>query len=221
MPIPKIIYQTFKYKKLPLLTRWHIFRMKQRNPDYDYQFYDDQKIADFIKEEYGAEFFDLYDRIFIGAAKADFFRYAILYKKGGVYLDIDSLFLRPLHETVSPDDCAIISLEKNGHFFIQYALFFEPGHPFLKKTLEIIKSNILENKFPFDVHKMTGPTAFTEAIRQVIQESPEVKYRQIGEDYDEKVKFSYRMSKTFLYGFSRKNHWKRMAKKHAVLKTVE
>jgi mannosyltransferase OCH1-like enzyme len=218
MAIPKTIFQTFRTSKLPLLTKWHIYRMKKRNPDYDYQFYDDNRIATFLKEEYGEEVYAVYDQLFIGAAKADFFRYAILYKKGGVYLDIDSLFLTKLNQLISPTDSAILSLEKNGSFFIQFALIFEANHPILKRTLEIIIKNIKENLYPDNVHKMTGPTAFTAAIHEVIKEDPTVKYRQMNPDYDDYVKFSYPMSKTFLYGFSRKNHWKRLSKTHDVLK---
>ncbi|MBP6385118.1 MAG: hypothetical protein KA313_08825 [Pseudarcicella sp.] len=55
MAISKTIYQTFKSSKLPLLTRWHIARMKKNNPSYDYQFYDDERIKHFLKTEYGEE----------------------------------------------------------------------------------------------------------------------------------------------------------------------
>src|SRR6478736_2789667 len=55
MAIPKTIYQTYKSAQLPLLTRWHISRMRRRNPEYDYQFYDDARIEYFIKEHYDAD----------------------------------------------------------------------------------------------------------------------------------------------------------------------
>lgn len=218
MPIQKTIFQTFKTSKIPFLTRWHISVLKKRNPDYDYQFYDDARIEAFIKEAYGEDVYALYDSINIGAAKADFFRYAILYKKGGIYLDIDSLILRKLDDFILPNDSAIIALEGNRNFFIQYALFFEAGHPFLRKTLDVIMQNIRENKYPNDVHSMTGPTAYTFAINQCLKEQPDVKFRQIGVNYDFIVKFSYPMAKTFLYGFSRKNHWRRVSKHQTVLK---
>jgi mannosyltransferase OCH1-like enzyme len=221
MAIPKTIFQTFKTSKLPLLTRWHIKQMKKNNPEYDYQFYDDARISSFIKDEFGDEVYEIYDSILLGAAKADFFRYSILYKKGGVYLDIDSLFLQKLDHFILPDDSAIISLEGNRQFYIQYALFYEAGHPFLKKTLDVIIQNIKENKYPNNTHQMTGPTAYTKGINECLKESKDIKYRQVGLNYDYVVKFSYRMAKTVLYGFSRKNHWKRLSKKYSVLKKDE
>ena len=67
MAIPKTIYQTFKTGQLPLLTNWHISRMRRRNPEYDYQFYDDKRIESFVEEKYGADTLGLYKRINIGA----------------------------------------------------------------------------------------------------------------------------------------------------------
>jgi len=207
MPIPKVIYQTFKTARLPLLTQWHIRRMKKRNPEYDYQFYDDVRIDSFLADEFEPGVYNAYKKIMIGAVKADFFRYAVLYKKGGIYLDIDSLFRAKLDDFIFHTDCAVISLEASKECFIQFALFYEAGHPFLKKTLDVILKNIEENKYPHDGHKMTGPTAYTIAIQECLKENPGIPYRQMGVDYDFKVKFSYPMSKTFLYGISSKNHW--------------
>jgi len=217
MAIPKTIIQTFKTSKLPFLTRWHIRMLKKRNPEYDYQFYDDVKIDGFIKDEFGQEIFDLYKKINIGAAKADFFRYAVLYKNGGVYLDVDSLILNKLDDFILPNDSAIISLERNLKYYVQWALVFEAGHPFLKKTLEIVLNNIKENKYPHDVHKMTGPSAYSLAISECLIESPNIQYRQLGVDYDSMFRFSYPMSKFFLYGLSRKNHWKKQLTTGTVL----
>ena len=222
MAIPKTIYQTYKTADLPLLTRWYVSRMKSRNPAYDYQFYDDVRIDQFIHQEYGAEIYQLYKKINIGAAKADFFRYAILYKKGGIYLDVDSLLLNKLDDFISESDHAIISFENNKEkkeeIYIQWALAFEAGHPFLKKTMELVIDNLKNNRYPNDVHKMTGPTAFTQAIQNCLLEKPEIAYRQMGFDYDRNFKFHYSMSKFFFYGVSRQNHWKTEQLTKSVLK---
>jgi inositol phosphorylceramide mannosyltransferase catalytic subunit len=210
MAIPKTIFQTYKNHQLPWITQWYIKRFQKRNPEYDYQFYDDERIKLFIKEEFGKEYYDLYSRITIGAVKADFFRYAILYKKGGVYLDIDSLNIKKLDYFILPSDTAIISLENNLEYYVQWALIFEPGHPFLKKTLEMVVDNLKANRYPNDGHKMTGPTVYTQAIKECLHESNTIAYRQLDVDYDGNFKFHYRFSKFFLYGLSRKNHWKKM-----------
>ena len=220
MSIQKTIFQTYKTNQLPLITRWHIYRLKRKNPEYDYQFYDDARIDAFIKTEFGTEIYDLYKRINIGAAKADFFRYAILYKKGGVYLDIDSLITKKIDTFIKQNDSAVIALESNRNFYVQWVLFFEAGHPFLKQTLEDVIQNLKENKFPNDSHQMTGPSAFTLAIQKCLKHHPETNYREVGIDFEGNAMFSYPLSKFFLYGFSRKNHWKTQIKTITVLKVM-
>ncbi|PCJ67733.1 MAG: glycosyl transferase [Bacteroidetes bacterium] len=217
MSIPKVIYQTYKTSKLPLIFRWHIYRLRKKNPDYDYQFYDDKRVEKFIYNELGEESFNLFKRINIGAAKADFFRYAILYKKGGIYLDLDSRILYKIDDFIKHDDKAVLSFEDNKKYFIQFALFFEPGHPFLKRTLELIIANMKNNISPYDSHKMMGPAAFTQAINESLYETPNIGHRILGIDYENKVEFSFPMSKTFLYGISRKNHWKKLCKTTPVM----
>ena len=144
-----------------------------------------------------------------------------MYKKGGVYLDIDSLITSKIDDFIRSDYVAVISYEGNKYLFLQYVLFFEAQHPFLKRTMDLMISNLKENTYPFDTHKMTGPTVFTKAIRDCMANQPKVDYRILGTDFNNNVKFSFRGSKTFLYGILRRKHWKKMGAKVAVMATEE
>ncbi|ETZ19759.1 glycosyltransferase family 32 protein [Pedobacter sp. V48] len=217
MPIPKIIHQTFKSKNLPLITRWHIFKFLKRNPDYQYEFYDDERIEKFLSEEFDDETFKLYQKLNIGAAKADFFRYAILLKKGGIYLDIDCNVKQNFNQFIRPDDVAVLSPEKNPICYVQWALFYEPGHPFLQKTMELMLQNIRKNEFPHDVHKMTGPTVYTAAINECLSKDPNIPHRTFGVEYAPYLKDKYKLAKFFLYE-KKSNHWKKLQVSSTVLK---
>ena len=220
MSIPKNIFQTFKSNKLPWLTRMHIKRMLRRNPDYAYHFYDDEKIEEFFKKEYPFEYYKAYKSLTIGAAKADFFRYAVLYKKGGVYLDIDSKLVSKFKDFIKQDDEAIISIERSGDYYVQWALIFNAGHPFLKRTLEICLDNIFEHKFPHDVHKTTGPPVLSQAIKEVLAENPNVSYREMGVEYNGKIEDKYKLAKFFLYA-DRKEHWNQKQQAQDIIKIYE
>ena len=217
MAIPKVIYQTFKSNDLPFITRWHINRFRKNNKDYQYEFYDDQRIESFFLEEFGAEILSYYKRINIGAAKADMFRYAVLLKKGGIYIDIDSDIKGSLNDIIKKEDKAIISLEKNPDLFVQWALIYEPNHPFLQRTLDKVIDNIKVNRYPNDVHKMTGPSVYTEAINECLSESADIPYRIMGTDYNGCLKFKYRFSK-FLY--DKGEHWKKKQLTIPVLRSI-
>jgi len=216
MSIPKIIHQTFKSKELPLLTRWHISRMLKRNPEYVYEFYDDERIENFISNEFDAETLKAYLRLNIGAAKADFFRYAVLLKKGGIYLDIDGKSNSKFDSFINPDDDAIITKEGNPDLFAQWALIYAPGHPFLNKTMELMLDNIKTNRFSHDVHMMTGPTVYTTAIDFCLKNQPNLSYRILGVDYERHLQPKYKLGKFFLY--KRGTHWKVQQKSTPVLK---
>ncbi len=215
MPIPKVIHQTFKTSKLPYVTRWHISRLRKSNPDYTYEFYNDNRIEAFLEKEFPAETLQLYRRLNIGAAKADFFRYAVLIKKGGIYLDIDSSIRGSLNNFIQPDDTAVISHERNPGLFVQWALVYAANHPFLVKTLELVLDNIRLNKYPHDVHKMTGPQIYTDAINHSLQENPGIPHRILGTDYNGHMKFKYPLSKLL---YDKGEHWKKQQLTRPVLK---
>lgn len=217
MAVPKQIFQTFKTKKLPLITQYHIWNMKRKNPEYRYFFYDDQDIEKFITEEFPPEYIENYRKLAIGASKADFFRYAVLYKKGGIYLDIDSSIIKPFKELIQEDDEAVISVERHENLYVQWALIFDKNHPFLKKTLELMIDNIKNHRFPHDVHATTGPTVFSRGIRETLEEHPTIPYRLFrGIEFRGYLRFKYKLGKFFLYK-SRSQHWKQMQKRQEII----
>ena len=215
MPIPKVIYQTYSSKsKIPWIAQYHIKQMCKMNPSYEYRFYDDHEIDKFIQEEFDSETYSQYLKLNIGAAKADFFRYAMLFKKGGVYVDIDSRVAGDLDDWILPDDTGIITAERHPGMYVQWALVYDKGHPFLKKTLENVLDNIKDNRYPHDIHKMTGPTVYSDSIRSCINDDPSIEYRDFGTDYEGRIQFKY-----WLSGLSywRKEHWRKTQKRRPIL----
>ncbi len=217
MAIPKIIIQTFKTSELPWITRFHINHMKKKNPEWEYAFYDDMRILSFFEKEYPKEYLEAYKSLTIGAAKADFFRYAVLYKTGGVYLDIDGYVKTPFDNFLREDDVAVISHEGNPGLYCQWALVFDKGHPFLKRTLENTLDNIQTRRYPHDVHKTTGPTVFTDSVNEVIKENPDVSHRFLGVDYKGYMKPKYKLGRIFLYG-KKSEHWRKKQESQEIIK---
>jgi|Laugresbdmm110sn_1035088.scaffolds.fasta_scaffold17630_2 mannosyltransferase OCH1-like enzyme len=86
--VPLIIYQTWHSKKLPPKMSACVERLKYDNPEFEHHLYDDADCRGFIKDNYEKEILDAYDQLVPGAYKADLWRYCMLYKMGGIYLDI-------------------------------------------------------------------------------------------------------------------------------------
>ncbi|WP_203583454.1 glycosyltransferase family 32 protein [Paludibacter sp. 221] len=186
----------------------------EKNPEYEYHFYDDDKILEFFAEEFPPEYLEAYKRLTIGAAKADFFRYAVLYKKGGVYLDIDSGVKSPFRNFIREDDEAIITNEGNPGLYVQWALIFNKEHPFLKRTLEMVLDNIQTHRYPHDVHATTGPAAYTKAVNECIAENPHIPHRFLGTDFEGHLQFKYKLGKFFFT--KRKQNTGKINKKHKI-----
>ncbi len=172
--ISKRIYQTWITKELPFGIKKVVKRMMEMNPSYNHYLYDDKDMDTFIKDNYSENVYKAYSMLAIGAAKADLWRYCILYKYGGVYLDIDAALIKPLDELILPDDEAIISRENIEGLFCQWFMIFKKGHPLLKGVIDTCVDNIL-GKSSNNIMELTGAAAFTKIINGRVH-SNQIKY---------------------------------------------
>lgn len=102
MSIPKIIFQTFKTENLSPQFQALVNTWKEKNPNYEYRFFNDADCDSFIRANFDERIYKAYKRIIPGAYKADMWRYCVLYVHGGVYADIDTICLNPIDNFVKP-----------------------------------------------------------------------------------------------------------------------
>jgi mannosyltransferase OCH1-like enzyme len=86
--IPLHIYQTWHTKKLPPKMKECVEKLKKDNPEFEHHLYDIEDCRKFIGENFDKEVLDAYDKLKPLAFKADLWRYCVLYKNGGIYLDV-------------------------------------------------------------------------------------------------------------------------------------
>jgi mannosyltransferase OCH1-like enzyme len=86
--IPLNLYQTWYTLDLPPKMKENVELLKKQNHEFRHYLYDDDMCRNFIKENFDADILYAFDKLKPGAYKADLWRYCILYKKGGIYLDI-------------------------------------------------------------------------------------------------------------------------------------
>ena len=190
--ISQHIFQTYRTKTgLPHDIEQNIEHLKRLNPEYEYHLFDDEDIKAFILEHYGEVIWGYYQRIapIYGAARADFFRYLLVYQLGGVYLDIKSSLDKPLKEVLRAEDKFILTHWDNrsgeqyegiGIYselgslprgeYIQWSIASVAGHPFLRAVILQMLRNIDEYT-PFrhgaglwGVLRTTGPVMYTKVI---------------------------------------------------------
>ena len=122
---------------------------------------------EFIKSNFDTATYNAYTSLKLGAAKADLWRYCILYKNGGIYLDMDANIVKPLDDLIRLTDACIITRENNKNFFAQWCLIFKKKHPVLKETIRQCIHNI-QHKTSTDTVSVTGPLPYATAINKVL-----------------------------------------------------
>jgi len=189
--IPKIIHQSFYTKSLPIVLKDNIDKIQRLNPLWKYILYDDDDQIEFIKEYYGDDILSYYLKInpLYGAARADLFRYLLIYEMGGVWLDMKGSIDRSLDSVLHSDDEIILSQWKNGvdkkcegfglhkelkHIdggeFQQWCIISCKKNPFIHAVILKVLDNITKySPKVFGVGRLgvlrtTGPIAYTLSI---------------------------------------------------------
>ena len=86
--IPLNIFQTWCTLDLPPRMKENMVSLKNKNPEFKHYLYDDDMCRKFITDNFDEEILYTYNKLKPGAFKADLWRYCILYKYGGIYIDI-------------------------------------------------------------------------------------------------------------------------------------
>lgn len=188
--IPKIIIHTWKTKMIPSKYKKDFASCKKHNPEdeYEYRFYSDEDIDDFLSESY-PEWFVTYNKFPVKIQKIDFFRYVAIYHFGGFYLDLDILVYKNFndlldYECIFPIDQRIDCTHEhpNNRFkkicnkdpslsiiLGQYAFAAKKNNLFIKFLIDNIHNNIdnIIELHKYDqsknyIYQTTGPDYVTD-----------------------------------------------------------
>jgi hypothetical protein len=135
--IPKTIYLTNHHRR-----SWDdrlIHSLKNTNPDMDIEFYDEERCAIFIEDNYDLKTLDTFNEMMLGPHRADLFRYCVLYKNGGYYVDTD---LEPLSD---------LSVVANGYDLVSSVATYVPVEG--KKEPVKFKNKLLKKWTASHIHQ--------------------------------------------------------------------
>jgi len=114
--IPPVIWQTWRSQPRPETPLGRQVRLlKARNPSHAYRFVDDEAQAAFMRTNFTGEVSRAYFSIDPenGAARADLWRYCVLYRYGGWYIDLDVGCRTPLQDLHSAGDELAFAYERS------------------------------------------------------------------------------------------------------------
>jgi mannosyltransferase OCH1-like enzyme len=149
--IPKIIHQIWSGVSEPLPERDKLLgeTWKEHYPDWEYMFWDNNKMNEFI-EAYYPQYVDIYNRFPYNVQRWDAIRYLILDKIGGMYVDFDYESICNMEELIQDKSCyfalepqlhtSIPGHERVDPVFNNALMLCEPEHPFMKRIIEKVFS---------------------------------------------------------------------------------
>lgn len=194
MIIPRSIYQTVSRAQdvHPALVE-SMNEIKYNNPSWQYKIFEDSDCEKFIREKFGNDVLSIYHNINprYGAARADLFRYLLIYEMGGVYMDAKSTAGKPFLEIIKESDEYLLSHWNNGvdeNFprwglhpelgprgeFQNWFIIARPKHPFLRAVISRVLLNIRKYKYEsgnvgkIAVLRTTGPIPYTLEIQPIL-----------------------------------------------------
>ena len=183
-PIPPIIHQVWVggAENIPAVYHEYAKTWRAKNPGMTLmQHTDDNEALRFVREHY-PEFLGLYRARSRPVERADLLRYMHIHHSGGFYADMDTSCRRSI-EPLREHDC-VIGPERPGRGspYLQWFFGASPGHPLMLEVLREAarrhrsgswrKMNVDEQ-----VLHVTGPKAFTAAVRRCTEEHPSRKIR--------------------------------------------
>lgn len=161
LTVPLDIYQTWYTKDLPEEMMISIIKLRKDNPQFRYHLYDDDDCKNFIKENFELKEYEAYEKLIPGAYKADFWRYCILYKNGGIYIDIkfhtNNFNLKQL---INKD---YFVKDRDGHWekdkigIYNGFIVAKPNNPIFLKCINEIVENIETENMCYNSLYVTGP----------------------------------------------------------------
>jgi len=169
--ISKIIWQTYKdpFDNLQPYMIEAINTWKNLNPEFEYKYMDDFEASQFILNEYGQDWYEIFVNLPVGVMRGDLWRYMVIYKYGGVYADLDTECLTPINVWLNEDYDMIVCPETDIHF-CQWTFAASAGNPILKSVLDTIKEKLMNPEYgsPHFVHTHTGPAIWTDGILKAL-----------------------------------------------------
>lgn len=163
--IPKIIHQTWKTTKIPDKWKDSVSSCKNVNKDFKYILWTDESMNKFVEKSY-PDFYKIYKSYKYHIQRCDAFRYLVLYKYGGVYLDMDIGCNKSIKDLLHYN--IVLAKSPNIDSFYTNAFFMaKPKHPFLKFCVDNLKNYVDSySYFGKHIHVMnsTGPLFLTNRL---------------------------------------------------------
>ena len=179
--IPKIIWQTHEtpYDELP-----ELYKINSQTyidlEEWEYSYNSNADREAFIEEHF-PEYLHLYRYMVPGMFRADLWRYLVLYKYGGFYVDMDSrlFYNEDYHfaKTINDPHATFNTVSSEGDIFNNWIILCSKENPIMKDIVETVTAKCQEfYDEPYKVFphgrwlQATGPEIYSSVISRHLDE---------------------------------------------------
>ena len=208
--IPLNIFQTWHSKTLPPLMYAATVKLKNANPRFNYQLYDDNDCREFIKNNFEGKVLYAYDKLIPGAFKADLWRYCILFKYGGVYLDIKYVPMKGF-KLINLLEKEHFCLDADNNGIYNAIMVCVPGNIILSNAINQIVENVKHNYYGGSCLDVTGPGLLSRYFSREQKDSLDLKHKYyISLDYRYILYNNYYIFKSYPGYISEHSHFQKV-----------
>ena len=158
--IPLKLHLFWHDKILPPKMQQNVELLRETNPEFEVIVYDNEMVCEYIKANFSGDVLHAYDTLIPISFKSDLFRYCVVSKEGGIYLDIKfepingfKLMHFVKYRQVWASETANIA---STGIFISV-----PGNPILRRAIDMIKYNVANRIMGQWPSSVTGPWLLT------------------------------------------------------------
>ena len=161
--VPLIIYQSWNTRKIPPKMKGCIDALIANNPDCDYYLSSDEECRQFIVDNYEKDVVEAFDLLVPGAYKSDLWRYCILYKFGGIYLDIKFKSLVPFSSIINDGEMLVKDIDETSKgcsaklSLYNGFMISKPQNPLFKSCIDGVVKNCKARDLTQNMLSVTGP----------------------------------------------------------------
>jgi hypothetical protein len=154
--VPKRLFQTYHCRNLPARMQRTVDHLRADHPDFEYVFHTDAESYQFLQQHFPPKVAAAYETLVPGAFKADLWRLCVLYKLGGVYLDIKFYCWAPFtfHALL---DGPHFARDVRDHGIYNAVMVSPPGDPRIKQCIDAIVHNVETRNYGRHQLDVTGP----------------------------------------------------------------
>lgn len=192
--VPLVVYRSWQTENIPTRMMGAVRKTMAMTPEFDNEFFTDQDCIDFIDTNYEPNVGKAFRCLKPGAYKSDLWRCCILYKRGGIYIDIKLELYLPLKDILEQhpkifivDEAWGLSCE-NATPLWNGVMSSPPGNPMFKACIDEIVEHCKNKEYKSNDLEITGPCLLGKMVE-----------RYEGKEFIHSMPFKHTQARHFFY----------------------